>query len=129
MTTNQHLLDYSMERSYLNHISEREDFADLPYVTGRITWLKVVRLPVHPGNIREYDLLSRWQSVLSSMHTWGHRLLFLLNRSGGGNEPVFRHCLIGPQPECGRCGGTDERGSIGQYAGDGAVCHESGRGI
>lgn len=79
----QHLLDYSMERSYLNHISEREDFADLPYETGRITWLKVVRLPVHPGNIREYDLLSRWQSVLSSMHTWGHRLLFLLNRSGG----------------------------------------------
>ena len=33
----QHLLDYSMERSYLNHISEREDFADLPYETGRIS--------------------------------------------------------------------------------------------
>lgn len=79
----QHLLDYSMERSYLNHISERERFAGVTREPCRVTWLRVMRLPVHPGNIREYDLLIRWQCVLSSLHAWGHRLLFLLNRSAG----------------------------------------------
>lgn len=79
----QNLLDYTMERSYLNHVSEREKFAAFPPRNKGITWLQITRLPVHPDNMEVYDLLSRWQGVLSSMHAWGHRLLFLLQRHEG----------------------------------------------
>lgn len=79
----QNLLDYSMERSYLNHVSERQKFVSFPPRHKGITWLQITRLPVHPDNMEDYDLLSRWQGVLSSMHAWGHRLLFLLQRHEG----------------------------------------------
>ncbi len=79
----QNLLDYSMERSYLNRVSERRKFVAFPPRHKGITWLQITRLPVHPDNMEDYDLLSRWQGVLSSMHAWGHRLLFLLQRHEG----------------------------------------------
>lgn len=79
----QNLLDYTMERSYLNRVSEREKFVVFPPRHKGITWLQITRLPVHPDNMEVYDLLSRWQGVLSSMHAWGHRLLFLLQRHEG----------------------------------------------
>lgn len=79
----QNLLDYFMERSYLNHLSERERFSTDMNNTGKITWLRITRLPVHPDHMEDYELLSRWQGVLASMHAWGHRTLFLLNRCGG----------------------------------------------
>ena len=40
----------------------------------------------------DYDLLSRWQSVLSSLHTWNDRLLFLLQRQKGST-----HLYVGLQ--------------------------------
>jgi hypothetical protein len=83
----QQLLDYFLERGYLNTLQEREKFVDFRALgeTERkdITWLKVSRLPIHPNELKEYDLLSRWQSVLSTLHTWGHRLVFLLQRRNG----------------------------------------------
>lgn len=83
----QQLLDYFLERGYLNTLSERERFVDFralgSYDRKDITWLKVMRLPIHPNELKEYDLLSRWQSVLSTLHTWGHRLIFLLMRRKG----------------------------------------------
>ncbi len=79
----QHLLDYVMERSYLNNLSQSESFASLPARARRITWLRVMRLPIHPNEMKEYDILSRWQGVLSTLHTWGHRLVFLLRREKG----------------------------------------------
>ena len=79
----QNLLDYFMERSYLNRLSERERFSTDMNNTGKITWLRITRLPVHPDHMEDYELLSRWQGVLASMHAWGHRTLFLLNRCGG----------------------------------------------
>ncbi len=78
----QQLIDYFMERSYLNHADE-QDFMRLPSQHGTITWLQITRLPVHPDNIRSYDLLSRWQGTLSTLHAWNYRLLFLLLRSQG----------------------------------------------
>ncbi len=83
----QQLLDYFLERGYLNSLSEREKFVDFSALNvaerRNITWLKVVRLPIHPNEMKEYDMLSRWQSVLSTLHTWGHRLVFLLQRKDG----------------------------------------------
>lgn len=78
-----HLLDYSMERSYLNNIGEREKFNVVPSNHKAITWLQIVRLPVHPDNVENYDLISRWQGTLATLHAWGYRLLFLLKRSMG----------------------------------------------
>ncbi len=78
-----HLLDYSMERSYLNNIGEREKFNVIPSNHKAITWLQIVRLPVHPDNMENYDLISRWQGTLATLHAWGYRLLFLLKRSMG----------------------------------------------
>jgi len=79
----QHLLDYVMERSYLNSLSEREMFLTPKTKSKKITWLKVMRLPIHPNEMKEYDILSRWQSVLATLHAWGHRMLFWLQRSKG----------------------------------------------
>jgi hypothetical protein len=83
----QHLLDYVLERGYLNELCDRNkfvDFNDLPNADFRkITWLKVLRLPIHPNELKEYDLLSRWQAALAALHTWGHRLIFLMQRKNG----------------------------------------------
>lgn len=83
----QQLLDYVLERGYLNQIGERERFLDFNTRPGserkRVTWLRVIRLPIHPNEMKEYDLLSRWQGVLSTLHTWGHRLIFMLQRKNG----------------------------------------------
>lgn len=78
-----HLLDYCMERSYLNNIGERDKFAAISSNHKSITWLQIVRLPVHPDNMENYDLISRWQGTLATLHAWGYRLLFLLKRSAG----------------------------------------------
>lgn len=78
-----YLLDYVLERSYLNTLSSREHFLSSSYSDKRITWLRILRLPIHPDNMENYDLLSRWQGVLSVLHTWGYRLIFLLQRVNG----------------------------------------------
>ncbi|MCL2442386.1 MAG: DUF87 domain-containing protein [Treponema sp.] len=92
------LLDYFLERGYLTLLPQREKFIDYralakedpkfydgnkDAIVRDITWLKVIRLPIHPSESKEYDLLSRWQSTLSSLHTWGHKLIFLLQRQKG----------------------------------------------
>lgn len=78
------LLDYSMERSYLDGISKRDKFPEVDMIeASKITWLQMTRLPVHPANVDSFDLFNRWQGVLSSLHAWGYRLLFLLQRKDG----------------------------------------------
>lgn len=77
------LLDCSMERSTLEYVSERPHFPRAGDLKGKITWLRVMRLPVHPENADSYDLYNRWQGVLSSIHAWGYRFLFLLQRWQG----------------------------------------------
>ncbi|MCL2109713.1 MAG: ATP-binding protein [Oscillospiraceae bacterium] len=81
------LLDYALERGFLNDVGEREKFLDFAGQPGevarRITWMRIDRLPIHPNEMREYDLISRWQGVLATLHTWGHRLIFLLQRKNG----------------------------------------------
>lgn len=78
------LLDYSMERSYLDNVSQRTKFPEVDFIdANKITWLQMTRLPVHPANVDRFDLFNRWQGVLSSLHAWGYRLLFLLQRKDG----------------------------------------------
>lgn len=78
----QRLQEFFMERSYLNNIGDRR-FAPAEGAGGAIYWLRVTHLPVNPTNDEQYDLLGRWQGVLSTLHTWNYRLLFLLLRQNG----------------------------------------------
>lgn len=79
-------IDYMMERSYLEEVSNRDHFEVDPPMEGSMAWVRIDRLPVHPNDSDDYDLLSRWQSVLSSLHAWNERLLFLLQRSNGSTS-------------------------------------------
>lgn len=87
------LLDYMLERTYLEDVSERDAFnvVNMP-VDDSIGWLRLDRLPVSPLRIDDYDLLSRWQGVLSSLHAWKQKLIFLLQRRDGQT-----HLYIGVQ--------------------------------
>lgn len=77
------LLDKVIERASLEQVSSRKKFYVNDAVMPPITWLKIVRLPVRPDNAENYDLFNRWQGVLSSLHEWGYRVYFLLQRSSG----------------------------------------------
>lgn len=87
------LIDYMLERSYLEDVSDRNDFnVALMPASENVGWLKLDRLPVSPLRIDDYDLLSRWQGVLSSLHAWQQKLIFLLQRRNGET-----HLYIGVQ--------------------------------
>ena len=80
------MLEYMMERSYLEEMTSRPSF-----ITARepgqknkpISWIKVQRIPVHPSQADNYDLLTKWQAVLSSLHAWKCKTIFLLQRRHG----------------------------------------------
>ena len=80
------LLDYSIERGYLNEVADAIDSSaggnevnELP----PLSWVQIERLPVNPSNSSDYDLLSRWGGSLSALHAWGQQLVFLLLRFDG----------------------------------------------
>ncbi len=78
------LLEHVMERGMLEEAGERNSFYKKESKEPiAIEWLKIVRLPVSPDNVADYDLFNRWQGVLSSLHEWGYRIYFLLQRSEG----------------------------------------------
>lgn len=79
----QTLLEQLLEREYLNDTGERTFYLEPKKKRKPIHWMQITRLPVHPNENESYDLLSRWQGVLSSLHAWGYRLIFLLLRHEG----------------------------------------------
>lgn len=79
----QTLLEQMLERDYLNYTSEKVFLRDKNVVKRRIQWLQITRLPIHPNENQSYDILTRWQGVLSSLHAWDYRLYFLLLRNNG----------------------------------------------
>lgn len=86
----QTLLDELLERDYLSNASDMKFvnlYANAKSYTKKkrpqIHWLQITRLPVHPNEKDSYDLLSRWQGVLTSLHAWDYRLYFLLMRHEG----------------------------------------------
>lgn len=80
------MLEYMMERSYLEDMTSRPAFiaACEPGQKNKpISWIKVQRIPVHPSQADNYDLLTKWQAVLSSLHAWRCKTIFLLQRRHG----------------------------------------------
>lgn len=78
------MLDYMLVRSYLEDISEREAFSTVNALAcDEIRWIRINRLPVSPYRVESYDLLSRWQGVLSSLHAWNQKVILLLQRRNG----------------------------------------------
>ena len=80
------MLEYMMERSYLEDMTSRPAFiaAREPGQKNKpISWIKVQRIPVHPSQADNYDLLTKWQAVLSSLHAWRCKTIFLLQRRHG----------------------------------------------
>lgn len=79
------LMDYMLERSYLEDVSKITEFKDYHF-NNRLTsinWIRIDRLPVSPLRIESYDLLSRWQGALSSLHAWNQKIIFILRRFQG----------------------------------------------
>lgn len=80
----QTLLEQVLERDYLNYVSDKVfDVSKADKTRTNIQWMQITRLPVHPNQNESYDLLSRWQGVLSSFHAWGYRMIFILLRHDG----------------------------------------------
>ncbi len=77
------LLDQVIERGALENAGSRRSFYVNEAPTPAITWLKISRLPVRPDNAQDYELFNRWQGVLSSLHEWGYRVYFMLQREKG----------------------------------------------
>lgn len=80
------MLEYMMERSYLDNMTDRQDFiaSHLQNQQNKpISWIKIHRIPVHPSQAENYDLLTKWQAVLSSLHAWHCKTIFLLQRRHG----------------------------------------------
>lgn len=86
----QTLIEQLLERDYLCDASDMKFFnvyaksgGQQPRQKKAINWMQITRLPIHPNENESYDLLSRWQGVLSGLHAWGYRLYFLLLRHEG----------------------------------------------
>lgn len=80
------MLEYMMERSYLEDMTSRPTFIaarETEQKNKPISWIKVQRIPVHPSQADNYDLLTKWQAVLSSLHAWRCKTIFLLQRRHG----------------------------------------------
>ena len=79
----QTLLEQFFEREYLNYTNEKCFQYTATKGLPKIHWVQIERLPIHPNQNESYDLLTRWQGVLSSLHVWNYRLIFLLLRKDG----------------------------------------------
>lgn len=77
------LLAEMFERGALGDVSGHRDFVCPPAPQGQVRWLRIARLPLHPDNEERYDLLYRWQTVLTALHSWGYPVFFLLLRTKG----------------------------------------------
>lgn len=82
-------VEMGIERSYLRDISKLKDFGPAGQKLQKITWLQLLRLPVHPVNEVYYDLMAHWQNVLSTFNIWGNKFVFLLLRMDGETNIFF----------------------------------------
>lgn len=79
----QSLLEQFLERSYLNETNDKIFYKCESSQKKAVNWVQIERLPIHPNQNTSYDLLSRWQGALSSLHAWNYKLMFLLLRHKG----------------------------------------------
>lgn len=76
------LLEEFFEREYLSNVSSHS-FSKKPTKGSMVEWVQLDRLPIHPNQNADYDLITRWQSTLSCLHAWNYKFIFLLLRSQG----------------------------------------------
>lgn len=79
----------AIERGYLQDLASLKNFEAQSQVLQKITWLQLLRLPVHPANEAYYDLMTHWQNVLSTFNVWGNKFVFLLLRMDGETNIFF----------------------------------------
>lgn len=79
------LMDFMLERTFLEDVSNINQFTEIANSNKRcnVKWIRIERLPVSPLKIESYDLLSRWQGVLSALHSWNQKVIFMLRRMNG----------------------------------------------
>lgn len=82
-------VENAIERGYLQDIGDFRDFEMESQGMQKITWLQLLRLPVHPTNEAYYDLMTHWQNVLSTFNVWGNKFVFLLLRMDGETNIFF----------------------------------------
>lgn len=78
-----------IERGYLQDLGGLKNFEVKSQALQKITWLQLLRLPVHPANEVYYDLMTHWQNVLSTFNVWGNKFVFLLLRMDGETNIFF----------------------------------------
>lgn len=83
------LISNVLERNYMSNISESKIPIKEKIYSSKINWLAVRRLPVPPGQIEQYNLLPRWQSTISTLHTLGHKFIYVLLRYNGITHIYF----------------------------------------
>lgn len=82
-------VEIGIERGYLQNLGNLKDFEIENQVLQKITWLQLLRLPIHPANEAYYDLMTHWQNVLSTFNVWGNKFVFLLLRMDGETNIFF----------------------------------------
>lgn len=82
-------VETGIEREYLQDLSGLKNFEIKGSVLQKITWLQLLRLPIHPANEAYYDLMAHWQNVLSTFNVWGNKFVFLLLRMDGETNIFF----------------------------------------
>lgn len=76
------LLHDSLERGFLAGFNEKISIPVARQICN-VAWMQIDRLPIHPSQEENYDLLSKWQSTLSMAHLLQQRIVFLLQRNKG----------------------------------------------
>lgn len=81
----QELLNDQVGRDFFNRLAEQPEQWSFPKCQTRVPyqWIQFLRLPVPPAQSESYDVLNKWQSVLSAAHSGGNHVAFLLTRSAG----------------------------------------------
>lgn len=82
-------VETGIERGYLQDIGAIKNFEIERQAMQKITWLQLLRLPIHPTNEAYYDLMTHWQNVLSTFNVWGNKFVFLLLRMDGETNIFF----------------------------------------
>lgn len=85
----QDLVNDQLGRDFFNCLAAPDTW-EIPMCTSRVPyqWIRFDRLPIPPAQSENYDLLNKWQSVLSAAHTNGSNVAFLLTRDKG-NTSVY----------------------------------------
>lgn len=82
-------VEMGIERGYLQNLGNLKDYEIENQTLQKITWLQLLRLPIHPANEAYYDLMTHWQNVLSTFNVWGNKFVFLLLRMDGETNIFF----------------------------------------